>query len=476
MKSDEDLDRSQNHKMPIEMVLWDQDLESKNKCEYDEFFKSFIVNRIKQKKQKRISRQCYLKTNFLLQIDQLIGNTHEWIKHLNSIGFENLQYNFYEELEKQIKKFKVQELNLQSLIDQIIKVNQQWYQKIFKKLVQMKTCEVIEKCQQQLSHIETINSYIFSGEIQLKLIDDKVKQQKNCYQIVFDNSGQIMVSNSKEEIKIWNIMNGTFKLLNTFMIHKRNINCLLYSKYVNNFISCSDDSTISCWKQITQIIGSGQNHLKIILIRFIETQLFSGGHDSTIKIWNFDFQNNNLTYIYSLNGHKNGSYSITLNDSETVLASCGYENLVIWEKGSQGEWIQNDTKLESTGWNIKFINDSQLFQISDEQKINDIKIYEKIDGEFKPNKQKSISLVRDSQFSDNAFSSIIYNKEKNIILIRKNEYFYIIRKQINGKFQVAGQLKCETSSISGTLTNDAKYLIFWDEKQQKYLSYEIINL
>ncbi|CAK79590.1 unnamed protein product (macronuclear) [Paramecium tetraurelia] len=446
-----------------------------------------------------------LKSNVVQSLDQIIGNVDEWIRHIILIGQQNVTYSFYNELDNLINQERLAEFGQKQLIDQINQIQQSWNQKIEKKLNLFKQFSEGQKCKNILQQLIDVNeteenqgkikvtqeNYEISiqnfqemiqvenkqkqleqqlmmyKQVQFNLIDDSNQQIGICFAIVFNKDGSIMISCDSNEIKIWNFQQGTFKLSNSYNKHSQAVSCLVYSKKTNNFISGCYNNQIICWQQINQnewkCSQPFEQHdiVHCLLLNKQEDQLISGGDDRKIIVWKVDFINNDLTFLYSLDQHTNSVKSLSFNQSETVLASCGYSHFIIWEKGLQGKWefkYKQDVSLY--GNKIHFMNDYQFLWVNGYK--DDIL-----------NSNKTISLIKNNQCEDDYYFPIIHNKDRNVILVRHKHHIYLIRQLNDGTFNILASLDSKTTKTFGTITNNAQYLLFWDRKFQKYSSYEI---
>ncbi|CAD8127816.1 unnamed protein product [Paramecium sonneborni] len=479
-----------------------------------------------------------LKQGVIQRLDRLIEICGSWIKNLYQLKEQSKVFqDFVDELDSLINETKV-EINLKLLIDQINKINRNQQHKIIDRLERFPDFEEKNDCIEQLKNIDQlymiIKEEIQSSDdnqnqdrdnlnqqkqdnIEFKLIDDQYKQKDDCQVIVFDKSGSIMISNDNEKIKIWNYNLGKLKLLNTYQIHNNYITCLVYSKQTNSFVSGSDDKTIICWKQKNQqeqqewiYSNPYQLHtgyVNCLILNQNEDLLFSGGADKSIKVWHSDFNNNQLIYLYSLNEHSRTVLSLSLNQSETLLASCGYQEFIIWTKSfrdkeryeqlkqtvnngsdqsqilkqhqlplsdKQQFQISKQKQLISNGCKIQFITDQLFIWVTDDKNTNQILVFEQQDDIFKQSNDKTIQLINNQQCDDYYYFPIVYNQDKQIILIRHKYHIYLINKENDDKFNILASKYCRTKYNYGAMTNDAKYLVLWDKYLKKYLSYEII--
>ncbi|CAD8121893.1 unnamed protein product [Paramecium sonneborni] len=532
IENEKDFVCQSQHQLPIQMILWEKNIDSQKRLLCSECMddiesninvRSFkkVIQKIQEKQNKKyesiedklkiyinkvdlLQKQIdLLRSNLVQQLDQLIGNVEEWKKQLILLGQSNLTYSFFQELDKLIININDDESEL-LIMNQINLINNAWGQKMFGKISMFKNFEESHTCEQLLlnfGYIEKLNSQDMNGEnnlqsnpvvdnqqkkqkqqqITLKLVDQQIKQKGACFSIVFNNTGQVMISNEKEVINVWNLIDGKLQLSNTYKIHSDDVTCLVYSKYTNNFISSSQDNSIICWKQINgnnwQSSESYNEHKDSVLCLILnnkEDQLISGDFLSSIKVWNVDFVNNKITFQYSLDQHNVSVFSLSLNHSETLLATCGCEELIIWDKGQDGKWQYKYTQTFSSGSYLKFINDEQILWKTRGRSVDEIQILEQINGVFSENEGNIIKLIQNSQCLDCIYFPIVHNKDNNLILLRHKHHLYLINGIDNSKFQIAASLNLCNNEIYGNMTNDGQYLVFWDQNQEKYSSYEII--
>ncbi|CAD8175712.1 unnamed protein product [Paramecium pentaurelia] len=322
---------------------------------------------------------------------------------------------------------------------------------------------------------------MMNKQVQFQLIDDSNQQRLQCYAVVFNKDGSIMITADSNIIKIWNFEQGTFKLSKSYNGHTNPIRSLVYSKKTNNFISGCGYHKIICWQQInqnewkcSQQFEQHSGSVNCLMLNKQEDQLISGGCDHKIIVWQVDFMKNHLNYLYTLDQHYTSVESLSFNQSETVLASCGYGEFIIWEKGLQGKWEFKYKQSIQRGRKIHFINDQQFIWVTSDKQINDILVFELQNGVFKQNSNKTITLINNDQCDDDILFPIIHNRDKNVILIRHKYHIYLIRQLNDGTFNILESLNCQTRETYGTMTNNGQYLVFWDNKFEKYSSYEIL--
>ncbi|CAD8145712.1 unnamed protein product [Paramecium pentaurelia] len=517
IEKEEEFVCSMNHKLPIYMVISDKSVEKNKRLLCNECMDNLESNLnnvmsfekvallIEENQKKKVEQVEYyimknikqidelqktlyqLKSHIIQQLDQLIGNTDEWIKCLEQIGQQNVNYSFFEQLDNLINQVQIQQFDYKSLIAQINSINHSHNQKIINKLNQFKLFEFTNKCEQLLINLSSINQQ--QDLIQQINIIQELQQidivQLKQYDLEFkliDDLNRLTFVILFKDIIIWNFTQGRLLLSFRFKVHQSSVKCLVYSKKLNCFISGSWDKSIICWKQInnnewkwSQPYQQHNDQVSCLILNKQEDQLISRGRDYSIKIWNVDFIKNELTYLYSLDNTA-AVHSLSLNQSETMLASSAQSRYLIWKKGVNKKWGFKCKQDVTQGYKIYFMDDQQFLWVTKDKNIDLIFNFELQNGVFKQNLDKTIHLnTKQSCEDDWTNFPIIYNKDKNMLLVRHKHHIYIISKANEGNFKIIGSLNCEIKEIYGTMTDNAQYLVFWDKKQQKYSSYELLQ-
>ncbi|CAD8174386.1 unnamed protein product [Paramecium pentaurelia] len=457
-----------------------------------------------------------LKQIIVQEVDNIIENAEQWIRKLNCLRFDQVlkNQNLQDNLNGDDQFLKQQ-------IDKINQQNRYMKQRIIKQLQRFKNFKGNDECFSRLNNIQindNNNEYILIGEddqvtqndiisvseekkqvdsiqekIKLKLIDNKNNKQDGRFEsIVFDKTGSIMVSNDMESIKIWRFEKGELSLQNQLQIHNLHVKCLVYSKFLNNFISGSADKKIICWKQVnlnkwnSNIYQYHYDTVNCLILNQKEDELISGSDDKQIIIWSVDFINNQLTYKYSLKQHSEYVLSLSYNQSENSFLSCGSDLYIIWKKktnidnqqvinnikSNEFQYYLDQLKYLPKGNRVIFINDYQFLWVTQNQGIL---VFEQKWSMYQQNKNKTIN-IKNNDCEDQYYFPIIYNKNKNFLLIKHKYHIYLIRQLENGKFIIISSVDCGTQHNYGTITNDGQYLVFWDQKLKKYSTYQILQV
>ncbi|CAK61924.1 unnamed protein product (macronuclear) [Paramecium tetraurelia] len=534
IENEKDVDCSMKHQTPISMVVLDPKVE-KNKrflCQKClDYFESDVkmigfkklIQIIEENKKKQLEHlenaikpmiqkvQLFqghihnLKSYIVSQLDQLIDSTQDWITNLQSIGLKYSDYSLYQELDFMIMNQDSTENEQINQVNQIRLLNDSWSVKINNKLYSFTQFQEYQKCQQILEELSSqllqkfnLNQIKQENQENTSLVSNKIQQQLNpyrsqlmnnsveedelCKTIVFDPTGKIMISASSKNIKIWSFENANIKLIQTLQGHQKNINCLVFSQIEQYFISGSEDHSIIFWKcsnnngwQSSQPYCEHKGIVYCLILTQIENQLISGSEDKTIKVWMIDYKNHKLQFLYALQKHNKPILSLSLNESERVLASGVQDSIIIWQKGANNQWVFSyDINLskQQFGKHIKFIGEEQFLWLNDSS--NSLCVFEIQDGFYQEIIQKRVLLKKIYEgYGNIPLFPIIYNKLKNLICLRHQLDIYIINIQYNDQLSIIEELNCNDFMIYGTITNDGQHLIFWSNTKKKYQIHEI---
>ncbi|CAD8159133.1 unnamed protein product [Paramecium pentaurelia] len=307
----------------------------------------------------------------------------------------------------------------------------------------------------------------------IQLIDNKIIQPEPCRAISFNNSNQIMISTSNSIIRVFRFSNSIIEEICQLDGHSMNVYVLIFSKLSNSFISGSADSSIRCWQQTepTQWKSSKpykqhSGYIECAIINQKENLLFSAGEDKIIYIWKLNLIKNYLEYQTQLIQHQGKIDALSLNQSETFLVSFGYDKrIIIWKKEGN-DWIFNHIVKQSiyeNGYRVKFLRDELFLWVATKSFVY---FFELNKGVFQEKNDKAIELQKNHLF-DTFLFPILHNPNQNLIIIRHKNFIYIIRETQDNQFQIVKSISCQWNRVSGTITNDGQFLVFWDCKEVK---------
>ncbi|CAD8055035.1 unnamed protein product [Paramecium sonneborni] len=335
------------------------------------------------------------------QIQEKIGNINNIMSGKNDL--EQLQTNFNKEIEQQLAEIIQTQTEKKSLQNQV-------QNKQLNPLQNQKNNQTSYRIK-----IEEVEQYT------LKLINDKNKQQKECLAIVFNKNGSIMVSTEAHLIKTWDFKNNILQVNSTLKGHQVQVNQLLYSRMSENFLSSDLNGIILCWslgldgKWISsQKYQIHKEPIQIMILKNCsENQLFTGSSDKTIKIWNLNFNKNDLEFMSSLESHQVIVTGIHLNQADKILISCDNDSKIkIWQKSINGKWETKQTinlPIYSKRSNLLFTKDDQFILVPHNKQVDFLYVYEKKGQEFELNTQKTLQLQIYNLSNDaNFFSTYQY--------------------------------------------------------------------
>ncbi|CAD8087590.1 unnamed protein product [Paramecium primaurelia] len=443
----------------------------KNRQEFQEFLENMInieIINVESLKNQIIN----LKSQLVLQLDQLLRNIKDWIDNLQSIVLQYSKYSLFKELDSIILNQYSNKNDKLDLSNQITSLNNARSNKSKFWLTSFTTFPQYQNCIEILNRIEESQKLIQQqfqlSPKQLEFINDSKEQKEKCRAIAFDPTGKIMVSTSDNEIKIWNFDHGQITLTDTLQGHQGAVYSLIYSKFKNCFFSGSRDNSIRLWKQLDGInkwqsskpCYEHQDFIYCMIITEKEDQLVSGSTDTSIKVWRVDYNNNELQFLYSLEKHTTPIVSLSLNQSGNVLVSCGYDGtIIIWQK--------------KQGRHVKFLKENQFIWVA--YKSNYVCVFEYTNGVYQENKEKRVQFKKDNKGLINwAFFPIIYNKDKNLICLRHVFHICILKVQDDGKLIIIQELDIQNQGCYGAITSNGQYLTYWGGKNSKYETYEIL--
>ncbi|CAD8198836.1 unnamed protein product [Paramecium octaurelia] len=427
-----------------------------------------------------------LKSYLVQLLDQLIGNTNDWVQNLQSAYQGQNKYRFFKELNSIIPNQKIEQNEKLNLTNQITKINNAWSNKFKLYLGSFQQYPQYQKCQEILNQInesDCLPQQKASGPTKLVLIDDQTEQQEKCKAIAFDPTGKIMISTSDNNIKMWNFEQGKITLINTLQGHKENIYCLVYSKVQNCFLFGASDNTIRLWKEQNnnqwQSFQAQEEHkdpIYCLILTEKEDQLISGSIDQSIKVWMVDFNENKLQFLQSLVKLTAFVVSLSLNDSGQDLVSCGSDGtIIIWRKGENNQWNFQQVvtnSLQEQGKHVKFLNENQFIWLA--HKSNYVCVFESTDGVYQENIENRVQFQKDNQAQANwPFFPIIYNRDKNLLCLRHIFHICILKIEEKGKLSIIQQLDYQNQGSYGTVTNKGEYLVYWGSRENKYETYKI---
>ena len=195
-------------------------------------------------------------------------------------------------------------------------------------------------------------------------LSSKVAHDDEINAIKFSPNGKTFASASYDKtIKLFEISNNNdFKLIHTFIGHKKGITDISFSPFAKILASCGTDKLIKMWNLVDYTcLNTYEGHLSSVLkIDWIYrgTHLISGGGDGLLKLWNVKTSENILT----LDAHDGKIWAFDINKDNNV----GSAPLCIISGATDGKIVlwKDNTKEEEIN-----INNENLIRIQKEDQL-----------------------------------------------------------------------------------------------------------
>ncbi|CAD8111626.1 unnamed protein product [Paramecium primaurelia] len=293
------------------------------------------------------------------------------------------------------------------------------------------------------------------------------KQAEWCNAIAFNKEGNIMIAGCIFSIKVFDFSKG--RIVQTYQAkqHQGDINCLLFSKKLNQFISGSDDKTIRIWKQIDknewkciQVLQGHEDWVLCLILTENEKILFSGSRDKTIKKWTKNVDNQQYECTQTLDLHTDAVLGLSINKSEQFLVSSSYDkSIIIWEIN---ESLQIEKKQiiqkETYGNRILFINEAQFLWQPNNNEIVDIYQFNSQSSSFESSQHNIQQYQADDDYQ---YFPSKFLTSKGLFANIHNKFIYITKQLNENEFQVIQIIEFDDYRKFGAFTEDGEYLVTW---------------
>ncbi|CAD8124490.1 unnamed protein product [Paramecium sonneborni] len=344
--------------------------------------------------------------------------------------------------------------------------------KSYFQIKEQKSDQKIKKLNNQIKSLEEwrILQLKWSNEyIDYKQFYSK-KQAEWCNAIAFNKEGNIMIAGSIFTIKIFDFLKG--RIVQTYQAqqHTGDINCLLFSKKINQFISGSDDNTIIIWTQIdqnkwkSQILEGHQGWVLCLTQTENEQIIISGSRDHTIRIWVKVQDEYKCEQV--LDDHFDSVYGLSLNKSEQYMVSCSQDkSIIVWEikdkfKMEKKQIIEQDTY----GYRILFINDNQFLW----QPYNkNVHIYQ-YNSEIRCFQDCNHNIQQVLADDDYQYFPSQFIQSKGVFANIHNKHLYIIKQINEEEFDVIQRIDFNDYRKFGAFTEDGEYLVTWNYTKSEF--------
>ncbi|CAD8194501.1 unnamed protein product [Paramecium pentaurelia] len=301
--------------------------------------------------------------------------------------------------------------------------------------------------------------------------NNSIKQHQPCYAIAINKDCSIVIAGCEKQIKVFQFKQEMLKQTQLLTEHQNVVNTLNFMNKSNHFISESDDNSIIIWSMnqnnqwICQQKLNGHNNSIYCLVYNNNTEdlIISGSSDRTIKFWK---KQNQWLCQQTITDHTSCVLGLSLNQQQNKVISCGEDKqiLIIEQSQQDSKWIViQKIMVEKYGKRICFINDNLFtFQPS---AIKQMYAYEMNNTNKQYLKTKDI-LVKCGRYVYDLFPQQ-HIKSKSLLVNRYGFYVNLIRTTENGEFKTEQSIEFGSSDIYGCISDDAQYLITWDNDSKE---------
>ncbi|CAD8152387.1 unnamed protein product [Paramecium pentaurelia] len=497
-----------NHKKPPKYILKDQNLTQQERLVCEECMKNRdssqpltfdnIYDTIRKQKKERSEKTDQLLQESIkqlenvqefiekiqCQLESMKKATNKLIESLTNQRQQNFQFSFYEEVSihlKEIDKSKEENDKINKIREEII--NQ--FGKLRNQIASLpqNIDKISDKVINNIRRFYKKNYDEIHKTLEVNQINNITKQRDPCYTLTFNKTNDLLFTGCGNKIRVWKFDQRNISEITKLKGHLLTVTCIVKSNKVkNSFLSVGECGSLIIWKQKNEkeweSLKKQSQWTNSMILNKDETQLIQATANCQIDIWDVDFNQNQLTFKYSLDEyHTNTIFDISLNKKETRMVSCGADRkVIIWKKDNEDQqWTFQQEIIQITyGTKGFFLTDDIFFWIGCDQKTDDqIFFYEQKNGNFQMILGKNLQLEKDDQYIDFHLNPIIYNQQKDVFLLRFKRHIYIFGKTKDGERVIFTKLRFETNLIYATLSEDAKYIVTYIEDSKQYQIHEI---
>ncbi|CAD8204815.1 unnamed protein product [Paramecium octaurelia] len=304
--------------------------------------------------------------------------------------------------------------------------------------------------------------------IEYTLVKSIISPQNEHYQaMAIKSDNKIVALGLKHQIKVFKLENFQLQQLQVLNNHSGPVDCLIFFKNQNSFISGSSDKQLKIWTwdemgniyQCQQILQS-LVMLKYILLNNQENLLVSGGQNS-ISFW--EFKTSYWLLKQNLYFDKNSIFGLKFTPSQLTIATYSSNNkiLLIQKKiqNSQINWsISLEINVNNFTPSICFISDYIiLYQSIREMSIRLIKVNYDYDGI----QHQSIILIN-QECDEHTTFQMQFNKQKGILINQSKSFLNLIFITQDIQITDYSEIQFSSNHILGQLSDDGQFLVTLD--------------
>ncbi|CAD8172130.1 unnamed protein product [Paramecium pentaurelia] len=316
--------------------------------------------------------------------------------------------------------------------------------------------------QQEEQPIKKINNTNFTYNL---MKESSIKEEQSCRAMAFNQDCSIILVGCNQQIQVFEFRQGIMKQNQILKEHENNVITLNFMKKSNQFISGSEgDGLIIIWQLnsnnewiLQQRLKEHSQGIRCLILNENEDLFVSGGLDNKIIFWVKQNQ-----WIVQQIIQKQCVYALSLNEQQNKLISCAQDNqiLILEYQKQKKKWnIKQKIPVQQKGIRVCFIDDN-LFTLQTYQ--NDLLDVYEMKNANEYTKTKGIQVMR-GQEDESPFFPQQYIKSRRLLVNKNCQYINIIKNNENGEFVTQQSIEFQSSKLYGSMSDDAQYLITWDE-------------
>ncbi|CAD8065774.1 unnamed protein product [Paramecium sonneborni] len=418
------------------------------------------------------TNQLNERSNDLLNIFQ-----KQWQQDKNQ-NFSLKNFNEFEDIVKQMSGSQ----NIQHLISCLESNCDEWNKLYLQQISEIQ--QTLEICTENLKN--SINIKLNAGkdiyqetksllnsqvdkQFTYELIkESSIKQDQFCGAMSFNKDCSIVIVGCENQIKVFEFTKGRMNQIQLLSEHNMSVVNLKFMKKSDQFISGSErDGQIIIWSMnpnkkwiYQQKINAHTKCIECILLNNNEDLIISSSRDGTIKFW---IKQSEWACQQTIAGHEGYVYSLSLNEQQNRLISCSKDKsiLVIDLQQQDNKWIiKQKINLDKYGYRLCFIDDNLFtFQPYQQEQLN---IYElnSTNGQYVKTKVVQVKCGQDDGYT---LFPQQYIKQKSLLVNKNGQNINLIKIKQNEQFLTKQIIQFQSSYLYGCMSDDAEYLITWDQ-------------
>ncbi|CAK67610.1 unnamed protein product (macronuclear) [Paramecium tetraurelia] len=313
--------------------------------------------------------------------------------------------------------------------------------------------------------------------------NESVRQYEFCYSIDINQENTLLIASAKAKINVYIFKIGNIKLLaklggdKSYIKHLKFLNKSQYflSGSLHGFIIVWSKSLLANPKYIQKIKTHQSQIVALILHPIIENQFISA---SSGLIQFFQYSNHRqwfsvdriseIDQILGISINMNGTQIVTSSENHRIQVF-EHQQSFLQQKNTSAWLLKQTINIKQQGFRVCFLdNDTFVFQPVTQlwNGTKHMNIY-RLNQLNQYKKENEIPVKGASQRCAHIFPSL-YNQSKQVLLMKNGNYTNIF-KYVDRSFKLRYKqvLTFWTPEVSGTLSDDGKYLITWDKNSRQ---------